>query len=242
MTMQEIYPVPAATSSRNTHEALRAATLGPHEFIAEMLDFASARPAPGDEPRRSRQFADTVMATTCRHLAAVDDVLLPVARRRVDKGRQLVTAYLLHTRQLERTLRALKAELYGDANASRLHRSALWVRLRGLLIEHELQETVIVDRLGEVLDDREICDLAERLRRREQRSPTRPHPYSPHTGIAGRVSHRVWSVVDGFWDNAEGRFVPHQPAPRHPRSDSLLTRYMLGAPSFEDSKGAPRAS
>jgi len=241
MTMQEIDPVPASASSRNTHEALRAATLGPHEFIGEMLDFASARPEPGDEPRRARQFADTVMATTCRHLAAVDDVLLPVARRRVDKGRQLVTAYLLHTRQLERTLRALKAELYGDANASRLHRSTLWVRLRDLLVEHELQETATLDQLGEVLDDREICDLAERLRHREQHSPTRPHPYSPHTGLAGRVSHRVWSVVDGFWDNAEGRFVPHQPAPRHPRSDSLLTRYMLGAPAFDNSNGASRA-
>jgi hypothetical protein len=41
----------------------------------------------------------------------------------------------------------------------------------------------------------------------------------------------VWSVVDGFWDNAEGRTIPHQAPPRHPRCDSLLTRYMLGSPS-----------
>ncbi|HEX2177199.1 MAG TPA: hypothetical protein VHG70_14940 [Nocardioidaceae bacterium] len=240
MTMQEISPAPDLESGCETHEVLRSAALGPHELIGEMLDAAATHRASGTDPRRARQLADTFMATICRHLAAVDDAVLPVARRRLDGGRQLVTAYVLHSRELERTLRTLKARCYGDAHASRLTCSELWQRLRLLLAEHEVQENAMVDRLTDTLDGAELTALAELLQRIEGRSPTRPHPYSPHTGLAGRVSHRVWSVFDGFWDNAEGRVIPHQPPPRHPRSDSLLTRYMLGTPRFDDSHRSDR--
>ena len=242
MTMQEMSTAPDIRSGCETHEALRSAALGPHELIGEMLDAAATHRASGNEPRRARQLADTFMATTCRHLAAVDDALLPVSKRRLDGGRQMVTAYLLHSRELERTLHALKARCYGDAHASRLTCSELWQRLRLLLAEHEVQENAMVGRLSDTLEVHELTALAERIQRVEGRSPTRPHPYSPHTGLAGRVSHRVWSVFDGFWDNAEGRVIPHQRPPRHPRSDSLLTRYMMGVPRFDDPRRAQRAS
>jgi hypothetical protein len=232
MTMQEVTTAPGLQLGSDSHEALRTAALGTHDLIAEMLEAATQRREPGDDPRRARQLADTFMATTCRHLSAVDDVLLPVARRRLDGGRQMVTAYVLHTRQIERTLRSLKARIYGDAHACRLQCRELWQRVRDLLVEHELQESALVDRLSEALSAEEVEALAERLRRAEGRAPTRPHPYSPHAGLAGRLSHRMWSVVDGFWDNAEGRVIPYQPPTRHPRSDSLLTRYVLGSPSF----------
>lgn len=238
MTMQDVSPTPDLASPSGPREALRAAVLGPHELIGQMLDAATEQRFCGEEPRRARQLADTFMATTCRHLAAVDDALLPVARRRLDDGRQMVTAYVLHSRELERTLHTMKARLYGDVHASRLQCGELWARMRMLLAEHEMQENALVDRLCEVLSPQEQEQLAERLTRTEMRSPTRPHPYSPHTGLAGRVSHRVWSVFDGFWDNAEGRFIPNQPVPRHPRSDSLLTRYMMGAPQFEDRRAS----
>jgi hypothetical protein len=231
MTMQEIPTAPGLPIGRETRGALRSAALGTHDLIGEMLDAATQRREPGDDPRRARQLADTFMATTCRHLAAVDDVLLPVARRRLDGGRQMVTAYVLHMRQIERTLRSLKARIYGDAHACRLQCRELWQRVRMLLVEHEIQESALVDRLSEVLTEDEAEALAERLRRAEGRAPTRPHPYSPHAGFAGRLSHRMWSIVDGFWDNAEGRVIPYQPPTRHPRSDSLLTRYVLGSPS-----------
>jgi hypothetical protein len=231
MTMQEIRPATDPRNSCDINEALRSAALGPHEHIGELLDKAATHRASGDDPRRARQLADTFMATTCRHLAAVDDHLLPAARRNVEGGRQLVTAYILHSRELERTLHAMKARMYGDARATRLTCSELWTRIRMLLVEHEIQENAMVERLHDALADEDLTILATRLVRKEERSPTRPHPYSPHTGFVGRFSHRVWSVVDGFWDNAEGRTIPHQAPPRHPRCDSLLTRYMLGSPS-----------
>lgn len=236
MTMQEISPGSQVASGRH-HAALRSAALGPHEQIGQLLDAAANHRPSGSDPRRARQLADTFMAATCRHLAAVDDALLPVARRRLEGGRQMVTAFILHSRELERTLHALKARFYGDANASRLTTDELWMRVRRLLAEHEMQENAMVERLSETLDDEELTRLAQTLRRTEERSPTRPHPYSPHTGFVGRVSHRFWSLYDGLWDSAEGRVIPHQPPPPHPRSDSLLTRYMLGSPLFEEPSG-----
>ena len=133
MAIQEIVHVPGSDTGVESHEALRAAVLGSHDIMSEMLEAAAAPRACGKEPRRARQLADTFLVTACRHLAAVDDALLPVVRRRLDGGRQTVTAYVLHTRQVERTLRSIKACLYGDANASKLRCSELWERLRRLL-------------------------------------------------------------------------------------------------------------
>jgi hypothetical protein len=240
MTMQETSHASDVSTGGASHELLRSAALGSHDLIGEILDVASVSRDGRKEPRHARQLADVFMATTCRHLSAVDDALLPIARRRLPGGRQTVTAYVLHSRELERTLHAMKARMYGDARASRMQCSELWTRLRRLVAEHEIQENAIVDRLSDALSDREMNALAGRLQRTERRAPTRPHPYSPHAGLAGRVSHRVWSVVDGFWDNAEGRVIPHQAPPLNPHSDSLLTRYMLGSPRFDDPRRTER--
>jgi len=240
MTIQEIVNVPGSDTGHESHEALRHAVLGSHDVMSEMLEAAATPRACGKEPRRARQLADTFLVTACRHLAAVDDALLPVARRRLDGGRQMVTAYVLHTRQIERTLRSVKACLYGDANASKLKCSELWQRLRRLLDEHDIQERAIVDQLIQTLSEREMNDLATKFLRIERRSPTRPHPFSPHAGFAGRMSKRVWSVVDGFFDQAEGRVIPYPQPTRHPSSDSLLTGYVLGTPRFADPRRAER--
>jgi hypothetical protein len=240
MTIQEFVHVPGPDTGDETREALRDAVLGSHDVMSEMLEAAAAPRVCDKEPRRARQLADTFLVTACRHLAAVDDALLPVVRRRLDGGRQMVTAYVLHTRQVERTLRSVKACLYGDANASKLRCSELWQRLRRLLEEHDVQERAIVEQLTETLSEQEMNNLAAKFLRIERRSPTRPHPFSPHAGFAGRVSKRVWSVVDGFFDQAEGRVIPYQPPTPHPSSDSLLTRYVLGTPGFDDPRRAER--
>lgn len=233
MTMRNT-PAPGVESGDKAHEVLRAVVLGPHHVIGEMLDAAAGIRHSGSQPRRSRQLADTFMATTCRHLAAVDDTLLPVARRHMEDGRRVVSAYVVQARELEHALHAMKARLYGEAHSARLQTNELWTRVRRLLVEHETRENEMVDGLADVLSDEELIAIARRLRATERRSPTRPHPYSPHTGLAGRMSHRVWSVFDGFWDNAEGRVIPHHEPPPHPRRDSLITRYAMGVPRFDE--------
>ena len=220
--------------SGDATEELRSVVLGPHARVEELLATLSAEHPTNAEPRRILELADTFMATTSRHLAAVDEALLPVARKRLPEGHGLIAGYVAQARELELTLHAVKASIYGDVNARRLHADTLLEQARQLLAEHHERESVLVDGVIESLSDDDLNELAERLRRTEEHAPTRPHPYTPHTGLLGRAVSRVWSVVDGFWDSAEGRVIPHRARPPHPRRDSLLTRYMLGAPRFED--------
>jgi hypothetical protein len=226
--------------SGDATEALRSVALGPHERIDELLSTLSAEHPTNAEPRRILELADTFMATTSRHLAAIDEVLLPVARRQLPDGHDLIVGYVAQARELEQTLHAVKASIYGDVNARRLHAETLLGEARRLLAEHHERESVLVDGVLDSLSDYELRELAERLHHTEEHAPTRPHPYTPHTGLLGRAVSRVWSVVDSFWDSAEGRVIPHRIRPPHPRRDSLLTRYMLGAPHFEDTDQRPR--
>lgn len=221
--------------SGDAHEALRSAALGPHARLDKMLDAAARAHPSNDEPRRVRELADTFMATASRHLAAVDDALLPVAQANLDDGHDLVAAYVSQVRELEQVLHAVKAWMYGDANARHLHGDELWTEVRRLLADHQSRECELVDGLATSLTAEELTGLAARLHRTEKHSPTRPHPYMPHTGPIGRLIHRAWWLFDSFWDSAEGRVIPHRVRPPHPRRDSLLTRYVLGAPRFEES-------
>jgi hypothetical protein len=222
--------------SGDATEALRSVALGPHERIEELLSSLGAEEPTNAEPRRILELADTFMATTSRHLAAIDEALLPVARKHLPDGHDLIVAYVAQARELEQTLHAVKASIYGDVNARHLHADTLLEESRGLLAEHHERESVLVDGVVESLSDDDLRELAERLHRTEEHAPTRPHPYTPHTGLLGRAVSRVWSVIDSFWDSAEGRVIPHRIRPPHPRRDSLLTRYMLGAPRFDDTE------
>ena len=220
-------------------QALRSVVLGPHPRLdALAADVAGAHPT-NDEPRRIRELADTFMATMSRHLAAVDDTLLPVARGHLDGGHDLVSAYVAQARELEQGLHAVKARMYGDVNAKRLHGDTLWTDVRRLLAEHESHEGVLVDAVAASLSDDDLTDLAQRLQHNEENAPTRPHAYTPHTGLLGRLVHRAWSMADRFWDHAEARVIPHRVRPPHPRQDSPLSQYFRGTPHFEQPRREP---
>ncbi|MGH3811353.1 MAG: hypothetical protein ACRDUV_02710 [Pseudonocardiaceae bacterium] len=93
---------------------------------------------------------------------------------------------------------------------------------------------MLIDRARRALPDDEERALVYRSSRSAERAPSRPHPYSPHTGLAGSASHRFWSVVDRFWDSAEGRAIPYPPPRRSLHHHTLLTSYILGTPVFDE--------
>ena len=223
----------------DAQQALRSVVLGAHPRLdALAADVAGAHPTDA-EPRRVRELADTFMATLSRHLAAVDDTLLPVARDRLDGGSDLVAAYVAQARELEQELHAVKAVMYGDVNAQRLHGDSLWTDVRRLLAEHESHEGVLVDALAASLSEEDLTELAQRLRHNEENAPTRPHAYTPHTGLLGRLVHRGWALADRFWDHAEARVIPSRARPPHPRQDSRLSQYLRGTPHFEQPRRKP---
>ena len=192
--------------------------------------------APAQEPEASRpdrrHETDWFYAIAAQHLAAAEDVLLPHVRRLPD-GRVLVTTYVGNARQLERSLRFLKARQYGDSRVLHLHPEHVWRVVERLLTEHELLEAECSRMLGEDMDSDHVSSLTERLLTAEEVAPTRAHPFSPHTGTAGRLAHRIWRIADNAWDSAEGRVVPTK-YHVHPKRDSALSHYLRGTPIDED--------
>jgi hypothetical protein len=196
-----------------------------HEMIRDLAEPCHHPDAARPDRRHE---TDWFYAITAQHMAAAEDVLLPRIRRLPD-GRVLVSTYVGNARQLERSLRFLKARIYGDSRVQHLRHEDVWREIDRLLAEHEQLEVDCVGMLCEQLDEQDANDLAEKLLSAGSVAPTRAHPYSPHTGPASKLAHRVWRLMDTAWDSAEGRVVPTEYR-EHPKRDSALSHYLRGTP------------
>jgi hypothetical protein len=218
---------------------LDISTTATHEVLRERLREAIAGHAVARRSRQDYPHTDTFLASTSRHLAAVSAALLPQARHALPDGAERTKEFVRQCRRLEVCLAQIKAKLYGEAHAIHRGWSELWSDVR-----HELGETLrlerqLVDDLVEALGE-ERCDaLASAIYHQELHAPTRPHPYSPHQGVPGRMARRVLTTVDHFWDATEGRMVPEPVHPRDHSHDGLLTHYLL-ADADPDPDAEPR--
>lgn len=203
-----------------THEALSA------RLDAARASHGTARPL--HPSRGSYPETDTFLAIASRHLAAVSAVLVPVARRSLDDGDQVARDFVHQSRRLELAMGQVKAKLYGEAHAIHRSWSQVWGDLQEEFDTALRMERHLAENLHHHLTSAEMAELAERVYRAELRAPTRPHPFLPHRGLAGRVARRIAHGVDQFWDSTEGRMLP---APIHPHHKAgLMTHYLLGDP------------
>jgi len=208
-----------------TASTLEMALTYEHARIRELATPAHHPDAAHPEHRHQ---TDWFYAIAAQHLAAAEDVLLPHVRRLPD-GDDLVTRYVGNAKELERSLRFLKGRQYGDSRFVDLHHHDLWRQIDRLLDEHETMEATYSRQICEQLDSTHVNSLTEDLLEAEEVAPTRAHPYSPHTGTAGRFAHRMWRMADTAWDSAEGRVVPTK-YHAHPKRDSALSHYLYGTP------------
>lgn len=176
---------------------------------------------------------DALVGAAGRHLAAIDQVVLPMVGRRVEGGGKLVGTYLHEARRFERALVQLKGRVYGESHAAELRWSDVRSNVRAALREHNDAERNVIARLAETLTSSALAETAERVFRAEVRAPTRPHPYLPHSGLSGTVARKISAVADRFWDATQGRVVPAPVAPRRHSHDSLLAQYLVAHPHFD---------
>lgn len=216
-----------------TSDCLSSSLQKTHSDLAERLD--AARTHTEDDradSRAQRGRIDTFLASTSQHLHAVDAVLLPIVRRVCEDGRQRVHDYLVSAKALEVELSHVKAHEYGSVYEHRFAWQDVWVRLEAVMADAWKHEQELGAQLAEALDGDRLQALCERLAAAELTAPTRPHPYTPHTGILGLMARKVMHAVDSFWDAAEGRMVPEPE--RSPRKEpGLFGQYLLGDPRFD---------
>ena len=222
-----------------TNDVLRRSIQQTHDGLAERLRAARAMSAPPEEPRQGYERIDVFLVTASKHLHAVDAVLLAPARKQVPDGGDLVHDYLRSARDLEVVLAHVKAHEYGSVYESGYAWPGVWTDVRTSMFDHRRHEQVLGDRLTDSLDDPELDRLAMRLRNAEFAAPSRPHPYTPHTGVLGLVARRVMHTADSFWDALEGRMVP-EPRRAPKKEPGRFAQYVLGDPRF-DEDGQPRS-
>lgn len=202
-----------------------------HDVLRERLSAAIASHGPARPLRPSRGAypdTDTFLASTARHLAAASAVLVPAARRSLEDGDERAKEFVHQSKRLEITLGQIKAKLYGEAHAIHRTWSEVWDEVGQEFTAAMAMEKRLVDDLHGLLTGEEMSTLAQRVYRAELRAPTRPHPFLPHRGLAGRVARRIAHGVDHFWDSTEGRMIPEPVRPHH--HAGLMTHYLLGDP------------
>lgn len=183
-----------------------------HDRLVERLDLAATAMADQVGSREIVQKADAFLVNTCRHTAAVCDLLLPLARRLLPDGQQRVQEYVQQCRRMERTFVRAKQRLYGEAH----HAATPWSEIWAAAIR-EFEALISIERSL-------VADLASApaaasarvlsgIRATTDHSPTRPHPNSPHTGPLSHVVRGLWARADRVWDAAEGRIVTDRPVP-----------------------------
>ncbi len=204
-----------------------------HENLENRLQRARAMAHAPDQPRQALEVLDGFLAMTSKHLGAVDAVLVPAVHARVQDGDRLVHDYVHAERELELALAHVKARAYGSVYDVDRSWTSVWTDVATSLATHRGSETALGEALTDTLDTGALDDLTERMQGAEASAPTRPHPYAPHTGIAGRVSRRVMHAVDAFWDAAEGRMVPDKER-RQRGKPGRFAQYFLGDPRFDD--------
>jgi hypothetical protein len=221
-----------------TSDALRNSIRHTHDNLADLLESARASAEPASGSREDYHRIDVFLASGSKHLHAVDAVLLPAERKGVEDGSHLVHEYLHSARGLEVVLAHVKAHEYGSVYETHYGWSGVWSDVSAALASQREQEEALGDRLTETLDDDELDRLVRRLRDAEVAAPSRPHPYTPHTGLLGLLARRVMHLVDSFWDHVENRIVP-EPARRPKKAPGKVRQYFLADPRFDEEQEGP---
>jgi predicted GNAT family acetyltransferase/cell division septum initiation protein DivIVA len=204
-----------------------------HSRLSELAARSQDSNIDGFERRRT---TDQFAAVAAQHAAAVADVLL--AASKASSGGD-DTALLDNLKQFEQALRVLTGKTYGDARFLNLSASQVWRDTERLLDEHDSLETRIVSSLEQLHGAGKAENLARALAKRQWSSPTRPHPNSPHAGLAGRIAHQLWRIADSTWDELEGRGLPAEPAD-HANRHSTFSHYLFGTSDDTEPTAEPR--
>lgn len=207
-----------------------------HSVLSARLVHARTSRPTANRPRDRFPATDRFLASTSRHVAAANAVLAPAIARQAPEGRRLAREFARQSRRLEAALCQAKGKLYGSTYSIRRPWTSVWGEVHDELETWFGLEEALVERLGGDPDVRRT--LAQRLYEGESHAPTRPHPYLPHRGLAGRVARRVARGVDQFWDTAEGRMLPEPVHTATHGRDGRLARYLLADTDVDHLDGA----
>ncbi|HWA67061.1 MAG TPA: hypothetical protein VG899_11915 [Mycobacteriales bacterium] len=176
-----------------------------------------------------------VVAWLSAHVAAFEQSIYPIARRRLPDGAALLAEDREVVARLVHTLRVAERMHTGDVLASNLSGQRLTDRLLELVNEHSRVQQRLVARLADALDPAEADSLAKEYGEALAHAPTRPHPH-----LHNRMLFRLDALRDRLLDTMDGRHVPVPRVARTYIAPGRWGSYLLGQPHPDAELGQPR--
>jgi hypothetical protein len=167
------------------------------------------------------------------HLVAADRVLYAAVRKSVPRGRRELRAVRAVDHALQHAVFRLDRRLTGAVHLVALPVAVFAADVRTALRAHADAERRLVELLQERLSPQEQQALADALPAAMADAPTRPHPHTRHTPLAGLVA-RVDAGVDRVRDVLDNRVAPLGRRRRPARPMGRWGAYLTGTPYPEE--------
>ncbi|HEV7898252.1 MAG TPA: hemerythrin domain-containing protein [Planosporangium sp.] len=162
-----------------------------HNQIRKM--FADMDGAQGD---RKRDMFEDLVRLLAIHETAEEEIVHPVARRRIEGGEKIVDARLHE----EDTAKHKLAELY-DLGVDHPEFDPKFRELREAVTMHaEREEMEEFGKVREKVDADTLRRMADALRAAERTAPTRPHPRTPESAVGNILVGPPLAVFDRMRD------------------------------------------
>jgi len=162
--------------------------------------------------KRKRATAERIIRDLSIHAAIEEELLYPVARKRLANGSALVQEAKTEHRQLKRLLDRLDKMDADDPRADEA--MAAVKRAVQQHVKEEEGPGGILQGLRKEMSRDELVDLGKQLRAAKKMAPTRPHPNAPDSPPANVLVGGAAAVVDRARDAVTGRGKARSPKPR----------------------------
>jgi hypothetical protein len=200
-----------------------------HGALRALLQEAT-QPAPPDDARAGLRAMDAFVVGVCEHLGAEAEVLHPAAQELLPDGAAAVaTSAPCHT-SLQRQMRTVEQQLWGDARSAPTELSELRHDLESTFEEHVRHDEALAARVDDALDAEQRRHKVDDLRRAATRAPTRPHPHAPQKGPLSRPVRWLAARWDDVLDAVDVRSTAGERTARSRKPLGLWSGYVVGRP------------
>ena len=152
-------------------------------------------------PEARTSIKEQIVMALSRHAAAEEQLLYPLARRRLGDGEPLVETALGEHQELKTALQAW--DRMAGADESFLQQAE---RVQALVEAHVAEEeNVLLPKLAAAATAEELQELGSGLATAERMGPTRPHPAAPNRPPFNVVAGLTSAVVDKARDAITNR-------------------------------------
>lgn len=168
-----------------------------HRWVDSLFEALIAEPS--TEHRTSLK--EEIVMSLSRHAAAEEQLLYPLARRRLGDGEPLVETALDEHQSLKEALR-----VWDTMSADDEAFIAQAEQVQSLVQEHVAEEEgVLLPKLAAAATAEELTELGTHLATAERMAPTRPHPGAPNRPPFNIVAGLTSAVVDKARDAVTNR-------------------------------------